>query len=135
MSGEERPVEQAAADSDGLVVTSAPRSIALVRRYAADACVAFGWGDSVDIITLLVSEVATNAVLHGYGPDIRVRVLAHGERLRVEVSDSSPELPVPRGTAINAEQGRGLALVEAFAAHWGAEAEPDGKTTWFELDA
>lgn len=133
-AGSLSPVTTAVIDGSGIVVTRAARSIALVRRYVADACVTLGWGDSVDIVTLLVSEVATNAVLHGSGPSIRVRVLNHGERLRVDVFDGSPVLPVQRRTALTAEDGRGLALVEAFAFQWGADALPDGKTTWFEID-
>lgn len=62
-----------------------------------------------------------------------MRVLDHGLRLRVEVSDGSPELPVPRGARPSDENGRGLALVEARAVAWGADARPDGKTTWFEI--
>lgn len=127
------PEEHALVDDTGLVVASAPRSVALVRRYAVDVCRELGWGDSADTVALLVSEVATNAVLHSYGAEIRVRVLDHGLRLRVEVSDGSPELPVMRGARPTDEDGRGLALVEALAVAWGADARPDGKTSWFEI--
>lgn len=133
MSDAEQRAERAAIDADGLVVTSAPRSIALVRRYVIDACATFGWGGPADTVALLVSEVATNAVLHAYGPQIRVRVLDRGIRLRVEVFDGSPELPTPRRAAAGATDGRGLELVEAFALEWGVEARPDGKTFWFEV--
>jgi len=127
------PGDPAAADGTGLVVASAPRSVALVRRYALDACTALGWGDSADTVALLVSEMATNAVLHAYGPEIRVRVLDRGLRLRVEVSDGSAALPVPRDASARAENGRGLALVEALAAGWGTDLSPGGKTVWFEV--
>ena len=123
----------AAADADGLVVPSAPHSIALVRRYAVDACTAFGWGDSADTVALLVTELATNAVLHAYGAQIRVRVLDHGLRLRVEVRDGSSDLPVPRGAEMDAEDGRGMSLVDALAVRQGVEVHHDGKTSWFEL--
>jgi len=129
----ERAGDRAAADEHGLVVPSAPRSIALVRRYVVNACVALGWGESADTVALLVSEAATNAVLHAYGPEIRVRVLDHGPRLRVEVWDGSPALPVPRRAQSGAEGGRGLGLIEAQAAQWGVDARRDGKTFWFEI--
>jgi anti-sigma regulatory factor (Ser/Thr protein kinase) len=122
-----------AADPAGLVVPSAPRSIRLVRRYAVDSCIALGWGDCADTVALLVSEVATNAALHAYGPQIRVRVVEHRGRLRVEVFDSSPVLPLPRRARSGAENGRGLALVEALAVRWDVDTRPDGKTFWFEL--
>lgn len=134
MKDSPRPRDRAAADADGLVVPNAPRSIALVRRYVVDVCTARGWGEVADDAALLVSEAATNAVLHAYGPQIRVRVLARGSRLRVEVFDGSPSLPVQRSALPSAEGGRGLALVEALAAAWGVQAQPAGKTFWFELE-
>jgi anti-sigma regulatory factor (Ser/Thr protein kinase) len=129
----ERAGDHVAADTDGLVVPSEPRSIAAVRRYAVDACGVLGWGASADTVALLVSEVATNAVIHAYGPEIRVRVLDLGVRLRVEVWDGSPALPVPRRAQASAEGGRGLGLVEAQADRWGVDARLDGKTFWFEV--
>lgn len=120
-------------DTDALVLPSEPRSVPLVRRYAVDACAAYGWADSADTVALLVSEMATNAVLHSYGTHLRVRVLDLGLRLRVEVFDGSPTLPVPRGARPQDENGRGLALVQALAVAWGADAQPDGKTAWFEV--
>jgi anti-sigma regulatory factor (Ser/Thr protein kinase) len=125
--------DRAASDEGGLTVPSAPRSVALARRYAVDACTALGWGESADTVALLVSELATNAVLHSYGSHMRVRVLDRGLRLRVEVFDGSPALPVPRRARAADEGGRGLALVEALAVEWGVEAEPGGKTAWFEI--
>ena len=128
MSDRERPDEGATAGATALVVPRAPRSIALVRRYAVDACVRFAWGDSVDTVALLISEVATNAVLHAYGRDIRVCVLDLGTRLHVKVFDGSPVLPVPRHARTGDEDGRGLALVEALAIEWGVDTQPAGKT-------
>lgn len=127
------PDERALLDHTGLVVPSAPRSVALVRRYAVDVGRALGWSDSADTVALLVSEVATHAILHSYGTDVRVRVLDHSLRLRVEVSDGSPELPVPRGARASDGNAGGLALVEALAVAWGADTRFDGRTTWFEI--
>jgi hypothetical protein len=57
-------------------------------------------------------------------------------RLRVEVHDADTRLPAPREAGLDAEGGRGLALVEALAAAWAAEPLPDGdgKIVWFELE-
>ena len=116
-----------------MVVPSAPKSIAVVRRYAVDACVALGCVDAADSVELLVSEVATNAVLHADGSEIRVQILDQGDHLRVEVFDGSPALPIPRRADASAEGGRGLALVEALAARWGVDARLGGKICWFEV--
>ncbi|HUR15306.1 MAG TPA: ATP-binding protein [Mycobacteriales bacterium] len=126
------------ADGDGaageLVVPSAPRSVAVVRRYAVDACRALGWGDSADTVALLVTEVATNAVLHAYGPDIRVRVLDRGRRLRVEVFDGSTVQPSQRRSPPGSENGRGLGILDSLAVSWGFDTVLGGKTAWFEIE-
>lgn len=133
MSNPDRPKDRDTAYAAGLVVPSEPRSVALVRQYAIDACVAYGWTDSANTVALLVSEMATNAILHAYGPDVRVRVLDQGVRLRVEVADGSPVRPVQRTAAGSAQGGRGLALVEALALGWGVDTWSDGKAVWFEI--
>jgi anti-sigma regulatory factor (Ser/Thr protein kinase) len=119
---------------DGLTVPSVPQSVAAVRRYAVDACLAHGYDGDCDTLALLVSEVATNARIHGAG-QVHVRVLAHGPRLRVEVTDDSDRMPLVRAFDQDSEGGRGLALVDALAAAWGADPRPGGKTVWFELAA
>ena len=131
MSDHERP----GGDAEELVVPSTPRSVALIRRYAVQASVALGWGDAADTVALLVSEVATNAVLHAYGQDIRVRVLDRGRRLRVEVVDGSPVLPVQRSAVAGSEDGRGIALVDSLALRWGVDGQAGGKVVWFEVGA
>jgi len=87
--------------------------------------------------SLLVSELATNAVLHTTGPEFRVEVRyspAEG-RLWVGVTDSSVDLPVLRAPSVTAEHGRGLLLVATLAEHWGAgrRRQANEKTVWFEL--
>jgi anti-sigma regulatory factor (Ser/Thr protein kinase) len=119
--------------SGDLVVPSVPQSVARIRRHAA-ACAAAHPGVDLDTLLLLVSEVATNALVHGSG-DVRVRVLAAGDRLRVEVDDGSGSMPAPREARDDAEGGRGLALVQALATRWGADPRTGGKTVWFELSA
>ncbi len=117
---------------EGLTLPSVPQSVAAVRRYAVETCRARGYSGDCDTLALLVSEVATNALIHGAG-QVRVRVLDHGSRLRVEVSDNSDAMPALRAFDRDAEGGRGLALLEALAAAWGADRRAGGKTVWFEL--
>lgn len=116
-----------------ITVPSVPRSVAEVRRFAVAAC-----GDSSpdvqDVVALLVSEVATNALVHGSG-DVQVRVAHVGAGLRVEVSDGSTRAPRPRSADADAEGGRGLTLVDALASRWGTELTATGKTVWFEVSA
>lgn len=116
----------------GLVVPSVPRSVSQVRAYARSVCEQAGLGQHAETLALLVSEVATNALVHGSG-DVRVSVQAQGGRLRVEVGDDGKARPKPRTADLDAEGGRGLALVEALASSWGVDPRPPGKVVWFEL--
>lgn len=120
-------------DIPQLEVARTPSSVGLVRRFCVDACSTLGWADSSDAVELLVSELATNAVKHAHGARMRVRVLDHGLRLRVEVSDDSVSLPVPRRATAGAENGRGLAIIDALAVDAGCDVTVGGKTTWFEV--
>lgn len=95
-----------------------------------------GGPESVDDVLLLVSEVVTNACLHGGGP--RELVLRHTpERLRVEVSDDNPDLPRRRPPGDRTlPGGHGLIVLGRLARDWGAVPSPDGgpgKVVWLEV--
>jgi anti-sigma regulatory factor (Ser/Thr protein kinase) len=86
-------------------------------------------------VTLLVSEVVTNAVIH---PDtepldtITMRASVVDEMVRVEVSDPGRRFtPRPRDPD-RLDGGYGLYLVEQEAARWGLGAGPT-TTVWFEV--
>jgi anti-sigma regulatory factor (Ser/Thr protein kinase) len=83
---------------------------------------------------LLVSELATNAIRHGT-PPVRLSLRLDRDRLRVEVTDSSPALPELGHPGPDQISGRGLQIVQQLAATWGASSSPRklGKTVWFEL--
>ena len=109
-----------------------PASVGRARRLVAAAISASGHDDLVDVATLLVSEVVTNAVLHA-GTEIRLRCQQTSTGIRFEVFDQSPLLPAIRHYDAEAMTGRGLGMVSALATSWGVDSEDDGKTLWFEL--
>ena len=86
-----------------------------------------------DEVLLCVSEVVTNAVLHARSHSV-MTVRIDDDRLRVEVADLDPPLPVRRDHDVHAPTGRGLHLLDDLAAAWGADPRPRGKVVWFELD-
>jgi anti-sigma regulatory factor (Ser/Thr protein kinase) len=106
----------------------------VARRFAAEHLDRWGLGDLAETATLLVSELVTNAVLHGDG-DRRLDVEATGDAVRFAVHDGGAGRPERRQARPGELSGRGLALVEALAPRWGVEPRPDsGKIVWFELD-
>lgn len=90
----------------------------------------------LDDALLLISELVTNAVLHG-GPPIGLAIDCDGEGLRVRVRDGSTAAPQRGPADDDAERGRGLTLVELLTTTWGVEPVADelgpGKEVWFEL--
>ncbi len=118
-----------------IVAETVPSSVAKIRRFAVDAARSHDPAIDTDVVALLVSELATNAMLHGEG-QVKVRVLARRAGVRVEVGDASSQRPSRPVPSLDAEGGRGIALVEALASAWGVESSSiNGKTVWFELDS
>lgn len=104
------------------------------RRFVAGllACRPFAGRVSADDVQLVVSELATNAVIHA-GTPFSVSVSSNESVMRIEVSDWSVRRPIVRDGSPTAISGRGLRLVAAVAGDWGVEPGPDGKTVWAEL--
>jgi anti-sigma regulatory factor (Ser/Thr protein kinase) len=105
-------------------------------RHAVTA-VLTAWGcapSAQEDLLLVVSELVTNAVLHGAEP-IVVTVVWAQERVRVEVTDGlSDASPQNSRAAPDAETGRGLSVVTRLACAWGWRASPGrGKTVWAEV--
>lgn len=90
------------------------------------------WGVDGDDAVLVLSELATNAVVHG-GEPFEVVVAISEERLRVEICDPAPGHPVTRRPSSVDEHGRGLLVVGALSLDWGVEHGPGGKRVWADL--
>ena len=117
-----------------MVAESVLTSVARLRHFATDAVSLHAPDVDCDTVALLVSEVATNALVHGNG-NVRLRVVPRPRGVRIEVLDGSSTLPRRRAATLYDEGGRGIALVEAMATSWGAETTADGKVVWFEVAA
>ncbi|MBT2528482.1 ATP-binding protein [Streptomyces sp. ISL-99] len=111
------------------------RSVARAREFTRDVAVAWGVGGRVEDVLLCVSELATNALLHGVPPGrgYQLRLLLYGQTLRIEVHDSGDGLPHLRKPARDGESGRGLLLVAALADRWGVGERDPGKIVWCEF--
>ncbi|MGH9040403.1 MAG: ATP-binding protein [Acidimicrobiia bacterium] len=111
-----------------------PTSVRAARRFVRDALAGAESEDLEDTVSLLVSELVTNAVIHA-GSDVEVLVRLLPETVRVEVADSSDDGPMPKEAAAEDVSGRGLALVESLSRRWGVLPRAGGgKSVWFEID-
>jgi len=91
-----------------------------------------------DDAELLVSEIFGNSVRHSgsgaAGETVTVAVRVGDGMVRVKVTDrAGPGRPELRPAGRDAEGGRGLQLVAALAARWGARRRGRRTVTWFEL--
>jgi hypothetical protein len=96
-----------------------------LRDQAVDAQV-------TDLAILLVSELITNAIEHG-PPPLCLQVIVAVDRVRVEVHDSNPAPPVLGLPDFDAEDGRGVWLIDTLSTRWGSRPQPPGKIVWLEL--
>lgn len=120
-------------DAEQAEFAAEPSSVRDVRRLVRDVLERWEHA-SCDTAELLVSELATNAVIHARSRyTVSVRRLS-GDGIRVEVADASPATPVRRHYSETSGTGRGLGLVEDLAASWGIDRTPAGKRVWFVLD-
>lgn len=97
------------------------------------------WGVPFEAALHVAAEFASNAVLHGRVPgrDFRLRLMLHSDgTLRIEVTDARGDrIPQVRdAVGEDAESGRGLLIVAAYADRWGVDEAPANcKTVWAEL--
>lgn len=93
-----------------------------------------------DDLALLVTEVVTNAVIHGTagrGSRVQVTYRLLEDRVRVDVRDAATGRPRVRGSTDASgevrEIGRGLIVVDSLACRWGVIPGVIGKSVWFEI--
>jgi anti-sigma regulatory factor (Ser/Thr protein kinase) len=108
-------------------------SVAEARQFIAETLDQIS-EDLRGVVALLVSELATNALLYGpNGFEVSVECSANGQVVRVGVSDPGDGRPTMEHPEITTEHGRGLQLVGALSERWGIESVRGrpGKTVWF----
>jgi anti-sigma regulatory factor (Ser/Thr protein kinase) len=116
---------------------NAARSVGAARHYVLGALAgthAADLPDVIDVIAVLVSELASNCVVHA-GTPFTVAVEGSDTAVRVDVTDQGGGVPAVRHPAPRQESGRGLQLVQAFADRWGITnaRRGHGKTVWFTI--
>ena len=107
----------------------APRA---ARRFATETLTAWGRDDLVQDVTLVLTELATNALIHA-GSAFDVELTPDGSTVRLSVYDRSTSPPAKRALVPGDVGGRGLSVVEGVSARWGSDATAGGKVVWAEF--
>jgi anti-sigma regulatory factor (Ser/Thr protein kinase) len=108
-----------------------PHSARIARDAVAEELDRAGWSaDAIDAARVCVSELVSNALLHGYGRPL-MSVDERNGTVLVEVHDDGPATDLVYRTVNN---GFGVRLVDVLADAWGVRSSRgEGKTIWFEL--
>lgn len=116
-----------------------PRSVGAARAFAIGTLATWGIADRHEDIKLCVSELATNALLHGVPKgrefELSFFISTDEAELRVEVRDSGDGHPTPSTPTTDDCTGRGLFLVRELADDFGVIEHMVGKTVWLTFKA
>ncbi|MCX5078991.1 ATP-binding protein [Streptomyces sp. NBC_00424] len=88
----------------------------------------WGLAPLTDPACLALSELVTNAFVHGRGASVTVRLFLTAAELCIEVCDGSPWVSRQPSPDPLAPSGRGLSLVDAVVDAWGVC--EDGARVW-----
>ncbi|GAB3678099.1 hypothetical protein GCM10027589_48390 [Actinocorallia lasiicapitis] len=103
------------------------------RRLTASTMRSWSLTGDEEPVTAIVAELVANAVRHAATP-LELRLILHDGYIRIEVRDRDHRMPSLGKPQPLDDGGRGLFLVDAYSAAWGAERSPDGgKTVWAEV--
>jgi hypothetical protein len=111
-----------------------PDSVAGSRLFAAEQCADLAQ-EIREAIVLMVSELATNAVVHAVS-GFDVLIDRSSAQVRVSVTDEGRGVPMLHTPEIDEPHGRGLRVVQALSHRWGTIEQTGGlgKSVWFTID-
>lgn len=140
------PSTETGAATDIAVRALGPRreSVKVARDFVRETLAGWGAAKLSGDMSLVVSELVTNALCHGVpgaqapdtgaepadadrapsGHPVQLALLRKGARVMCAVQDPGSGLPTPQELGDGAETGRGLHIVECFSSSWG----------WFPLN-
>jgi anti-sigma regulatory factor (Ser/Thr protein kinase) len=114
-------------------ISNTPAAPAQARRHVGDT-LTDAPRSVVDIVELMVSELATNCVRY-VESDITVTIERTADRVRVDVSDTGRGGIEMKDPDPADPTGRGLRIVDRLSDSWGVDEAPGaGKSVWFTLD-
>jgi anti-sigma regulatory factor (Ser/Thr protein kinase) len=132
-----------------LELPAVAESVRSARRHASQTARDWGLQALSDDVALIVSELVTNAVRAAEGltasqsdtsctsglPPVRLWLYSDKQQLMIRVWDGSDQPPILKNADLEADNGRGLELVDALCERWGtlAPKASTGKVVWAVL--
>jgi anti-sigma regulatory factor (Ser/Thr protein kinase) len=111
-----------------------PPAVAGARRFVRACLTSHRREDAVDDVSLVVSELATNAVIHA-STSFSVTLAGRRDSVVLTVSDASASQPDYARDDLYGLGGRGLRIVDAHCSEWGINPEVEGgKSVWASFD-
>ncbi len=117
---------------DSTVFLPVPSVLRSVRQFVTDHLTAWGAATFADDASLVVSELATNAVIHARSPFL-VTVGRDAKTVRIAVQDRGDGAPILNQAGPLDPGGRGVAIVDRISTRWGIDWLARGKIVWSEL--
>lgn len=122
-----------AADEESVQVDVAAGHARTARRVITQALEAWGLAHLTRGAVMVGHELVANALRHGLPPAV-LRLLRVGDRLVIEVGDSSDQVPrIAEIDNLTSTSGRGMQIVDTLAQAWGVRPHPGGKIVWAEI--
>ena len=118
--------------SDTLRLEHDIRAPGQARRWLVQQCHKRHCDVLADPAALIVTELVTNVFLHAR-TDCLIHAAFDHPTLTVTVTDQDNRELTPQSPSSTAEDGRGLAIVEALADTWGIKHADGVKSVWFHL--
>jgi anti-sigma regulatory factor (Ser/Thr protein kinase) len=142
--GKGNSVAMADPQEASVTLSSEPASVTTARRYVCARLAEWGPAPdtpALDSVRLIISELATNSVLHtcGRSPHFTVDVrLERSGQLHIGVTDSHPRRPRRVPVAVRQDHGRGMVIIGHLIAESGGRLRitptaDGGKTVWIML--
>lgn len=97
-----------------------PAQVGYAREQARKALPGWGLGEYAGLAELVVSELVTNAIVHGDG-QVDLCLSYDGGDLRAEIHDGGSGRPARRPASAEDERGRGLELIDGLIEIYGGE--------------
>jgi anti-sigma regulatory factor (Ser/Thr protein kinase) len=111
---------------------SSAESLCDVRDRCRQALERWAWPNGEDVwdITMAISELVANAIIHGAMPVRAVLAIyskEKGHEVVFRVTDARPDIADTK----RVDFGRGISIVRALVDQIGVDSAPNGKTVWF----